>query len=185
MVLQPLPQRFPAPSQCACINECVQIVQKRTMPDGRKVSAFWGGAHNPDGTRKKKKALPEQAKGKRKAARTARAASKAEVRGRWVKQKATLEARKQWQGSRCFDKWLLQQGERTLDELAGAEAAAMPQVCHCCAVFADFLGAQKWHVYLAAVESVALGMAKNRAQAKSLLQALQKNFAVTECAENV
>ena len=155
------------------------------MPDGRKVSAFWGGADNPDGTRKKKKALPEQAKGKRKAARTARAASKAEVCGRWVKQKATLEARKQWQGSRCFGKWLLQQGERTLDELAGAEAAAMPQVCHCCAVFADFLGAQKWHVYLAAVESVALGMAKNRAQAKSLLQALQKNFAVTECAENL
>ena len=155
------------------------------MPDGRKVSAFWGGAENPDGTRKKKKALPEQAKGKRKAARTARAASKAEVCGRWVKQKATLEARKQWQGSRCFGKWLLQQGERTLDELAGAEAAAMPQVCHCCAVFADFLGAQKWHVYLAAVESVALGMAKNRAQAKSLLQALQKNFAVTECAENL
>ena len=157
------------------------------MPDGREVSAFWGGAENPDGTRKIKKALPEQAKGKRKAARAKRAATKAEVRGRWVKQilKATLEARKQWQGSRCFDKWLLQQGERTLDELAGGEAAAMPQGCHCCAVFADFWGAQKWHAYLAAVESVALGMAKNHPQGKSLLQALKRNFAVTESSENL
>jgi len=157
------------------------------MPDGREVSAFWGGAENPDGTRKKKKALPEQAKGKRKAARAKRAATKAEVRGRWVKQilKATLEARKQWQGSRCFDKWLLQQGERTLDELAGGEAAAIPQVCHCCAVSADVLGAQKWHAYLAAVKSVALAMAKNHPQGKSLLQALKKNFAVTESSANL
>jgi hypothetical protein len=33
---------------------------------------------------------------------------------------------------------------------------------------------------MAAVESVALAMAKNRPQGKSLLQALKKNFAVTE-----
>ena len=176
MVLQPLPQRFPAPSQCACINECVQIVQKRTMPDGREVSAFWGGADNPDGTRKKKKALPEQAKGKKKAARAARAASKAEVRGRWVKQKATLEARKQWQGSRCFDKWLLQQGERTLDELAGAEAAAMPQVCHCCAVFADFSGVQKWQWYVCTMEQLAKAYAKDKKVLQASLDSLKQDF---------
>ena len=130
------------------------------MPDEREVSAFWGGAENPDGTRKKKKTLPEQAKGKRKAARAKRAATKAGVCGRWVKQKSTLEARKQWQDSRCFDKWLLQQGGCLLDEPTVGETAAMPQVCHCCAMFADLLGAQKWHAYLAAVESVALAMAK-------------------------
>ena len=67
-----------------------------------------------------------------------------------------------------------------VDELARGEATAMPQVCHCCAVFADFLGAEKRHAYLTAVESVALAMAKNHPQGKSLLQALKKNFAVTK-----
>ena len=65
------------------------------MLDGWEVSAFWGGTETPDGTRNKKKALPKQANGKRKAARAKRAATKAEVRGRWVEQEATLEARKQ------------------------------------------------------------------------------------------
>ena len=35
------------------------------------------------------------------------------------------------------------------------------------------------------VESVVLAMAKNHPQGKSLLQALKKNFAVTESSENL
>jgi hypothetical protein len=34
------------------------------MPDGREVSPFWEGATNPDGTLKKKKAAPDEAKEK-------------------------------------------------------------------------------------------------------------------------
>ena len=107
------------------------------MLDGREVSVFWGGAENPDGTRKKKE-LPEQAKGKRKAARGKQAAAKAKVRGRWVKQKVTLETRTQWHGSRCFDKWLLQQSQRTYaSRRAGkgrsnGDATGMPLLCCVC-----------------------------------------------------
>ena len=42
----------------------MQIVPKRKMPDGREVSPFWEGATNPDGTLKKKKAAPDEAKEK-------------------------------------------------------------------------------------------------------------------------
>ena len=43
----------------------MQIVPKRKMPDGREVSPFWGGAHNPNGSLKKKKAAPGEAGAKK------------------------------------------------------------------------------------------------------------------------
>ena len=110
------------------------------MLDGREVSPFWGGSQNPDGSLKRKKAAPEEAKAKKQAARMQRAASKAALRTRWLKRREALEGRKQWQGSRTFDAWLLEQGECALDKMDEAETAEMPQVCHRCAVFADFLG---------------------------------------------
>ena len=70
-------------ASCSSFDQVrVQIVPKRKMPDGREVSPFWGGATNPDGTLKKKKAAPDEAKGKKKAARTKRAAAKAAMRER-------------------------------------------------------------------------------------------------------
>ena len=78
------------------------------MPDGREVSSFWGGSQNPDGSIKRKKAAPEEANAKKQAARTQRAASKAALRTCWLKRKEALEGRKQWQGSRTFDAWLLE-----------------------------------------------------------------------------
>ena len=47
------------------------------MPDGREVSSFRGGSQNPDGSIKRKNAAPEEAKAKKQAVRTQRAASKA------------------------------------------------------------------------------------------------------------
>ena len=80
----------------------LQIIPKRKMPDGREVSKFWGGATNPDGSAKKKKMPQEQVAGRKKVARTKRAATKAAMRERWVEHRKLLDGRKQWQGPRCF-----------------------------------------------------------------------------------
>jgi hypothetical protein len=73
---------------------CVQIVPKRKMPDGMEASLFSGGSQNPDGSIKRKKTAPEDAKAKKQAARTQRAASKAALRTRWLKRRETLEGGK-------------------------------------------------------------------------------------------
>ena len=161
----------------------MQIVPKRKMPDGREVSPFWGGATNPDGTLKKKKAAPDEAKGKKKDARAKRSASKAGMRERWIEQRELLEGRKQWQGPRCFDAWLLAQGERTLDQMQDAEVADLPQVCCRCAVFADLLGVQKWQWYLATVEQLAMAYSKDRKALKEHLDTLKKNFEAAPACE--
>ena len=107
------------------------------MADGRMVSPHWGGSTNPDGGLKKPKVAVAEAAAKNKVKRTERAATKATVRERWLKHREVLDGRKQWQGSRCFDQWLLGQGERVLDGLQEAEEAELPKVCCYCAVFAD------------------------------------------------
>ena len=71
------------------------------MPDGREVSKFWGGSKNPDGSVKKRKMPVEQAAGKKKVARTKRAATKAAVRQRFLGYRATQEKPK------LFEAWLL------------------------------------------------------------------------------
>ena len=146
------------------------------MPDGREVSPFWGGATNPDGTLKKKKAAPDEAKGKKKAARAKRSASKAGMRERWVEQRELLEGRKQWQGPRCFDAWLLAQGERALDQMQDAEVAEMPKVCCCCAMFADFSGVQKWQWYVCTMEQLAKAYAKDKKVLQASLDSLKQDF---------
>ena len=161
----------------------MQIVPKRKMPDGREVSPFWGGATNPDGTLKKKKAAPDEAKGKKKAARAKRSASKAGMRERWVEQRELLEGRKQWQGPRCFDAWLLAQGERALDQMQDAEVAEMPKVCYCCAMFADFSGVQKWQWFLIAVEQLAMMYSKDKKALKEHLDTLKKTFEAAPACE--
>ena len=161
----------------------LQIIPKRKMPDGREVSKFWGGAENPDGTLKKKK-LPEgQAKGRKKVARTKRAATKAAIRERWVEQRELLDGRKQWQGPRCFDAWLLAQGERTLDDMQGAEVADLPKVCHCCAEFADFSGVQKWQWFPITVEQLAMTYSKDKKALKEHLHTLKKTFEAAPACE--
>ena len=159
----------------------MQIVPKRKMPDGREVSPFWGGATNPDGTLKKKKAAPDEAP--EKAARAKRSASKAGMRERWVEQRELLEGRKQWQGPRCFDAWLLAQGECTLDQMQGAEVADLPKVCCRCAVFADFSCMQKWQWYVCAVEQLAMAYSKDKEALKEHLDTLKKNFVAAPACE--
>ena len=156
--------------------ESMQIVPKRKMPDGREVSLYWGGATNPDGSLKKEKMPEGQAKVRKKGARTKRAGTKAAIRERWVEQRKLLDGRKQWQGPRCFDAWLLAQGERALDQMQDAEVAEMPQVCHCCAVFADFSGVQKWQWYVCTMEQLAKAYAKDKKVLQASLDSLKQDF---------
>ena len=161
----------------------LQIIPKRKMPDGREVSKFWGGATNPDGSAKKKKMPQEQVAGRKKVARTKRAATKAAMRERWVEHRKLLDGRKQWQGPRCFDAWLLTQGERALDNMQEAEAAEMPKVCCRCAVFADFSCMQKWQWYVCAVEQLAMAYSKDKEALKEHLDTLKKNFEAAPACE--
>ena len=156
--------------------ESMQIVPKRKMPDGREVSLYWGGATNPDGSLKKEKMPEGQAKVRKKGARTKRAGTKAAIRERWVEQRKLLDGRKQWQGPRCFDAWLLAQGERALDQMQDAKVAEMPQVCHCCAVFADFSGVQKWQWYVCTMEQLAKAYAKDKKVLQASLDSLKHDF---------
>ena len=98
------------------------------MPDGREVSKFWGGSVNPDGSLKKKKMPVEQVAGKQKAARTKRAGTKAVVRQRFLDYRATQEKRKQFDGPRTFDAWLLHVAGEHMESADSADAAPMPQV---------------------------------------------------------
>jgi hypothetical protein len=129
------------------------------------------------------KAAPEEAKAKKQAARTQRAASKAVLRTRWLKRREALEVRKQWQGSRTFDAWLLEQGEFALNKMDEAEAAEMPQVCHRCAVFADLLGVQKWQWYVFTMEKLAWVYAKDQKALQASLDGLKQDFQLSTTSE--
>ena len=118
-----LPTDDSRPNDC-----CPLIIQKRKMPDGREVSKFWGGSKNPDGSAKKKRMPVEQVAGKKKAARTKRAGTKAAVRQRFLDYRATQEKRKQFDGPRTFDAWLLHVAGEHMESADSADAAPMPQV---------------------------------------------------------
>ena len=105
------------------------------------------------------------------------------MRERWVEQRELLEGRKQWQGPRCFDAWLLAQGERTLDQMQDAEVADLPKVCCRCAVFADFSCVQKWQWYVCTVEQLAMAYSKDKEALKEHLDTLKKNFEAAPACE--
>ena len=98
------------------------------MADGREVSRFWGGAKNPDGSLKKQKMPAGEVVGRKKAARTKRAATKAEVRQRFLRYRGEQERRKQFDGPRTFDAWLLHVASEHMQSADSADAAPMSQV---------------------------------------------------------
>ena len=113
-------------SRFDCVS--VQVVPKRKMPDGREVSPFWGGAKNPDGSLKKQKMPAGEVVGRKKAARTKRAATKAAVRQRFLDYREVQERRKMFDGPRTFEAWLLHVANERLESADSADAAPMPQV---------------------------------------------------------
>jgi hypothetical protein len=108
--------------------KCVQIASKRKMPDGREVSLFWGGSRNPDGSLKKQKMPGGEVVGRKKAARTNRAAAKAAVRQRFLDYREVQERRKLFDGPRTFEAWLLHVANERLESADSADAAPIPQV---------------------------------------------------------
>ena len=101
------------------------------MKDGREVSAFWGGATNPDGSKKKKATLTTKAevKARHKAKEAERSARRKAVRKLFEERRNALEQLNAWQGPRKFEEWLLRLAEGVL--VGGDKAAApeMPEVC--------------------------------------------------------
>jgi hypothetical protein len=110
----------------------VQSTAKRTLADGREVSAFWGGSKNPNGSKKRSKLVPEEAAAKQKVNNQQRAARKADMRRRFQEHRAVLEGRNQWQGTRKYDEWLMEIAGRALGDREEAEAAVMPMVLLLC-----------------------------------------------------
>ena len=133
---------------------------------------------------KRKAKNKEGSQAKNKAARTGRAATKKAVRTRWLKHREMLDERKQWQGSRCFDQWLLEQGESSLDGMQEEEEAEMPQVCCHCAVFANLSGLQKWQWYLCSIEMLAVAQAKDKPAMTARLVKFREKFAAASVGES-
>ena len=101
---------------------CVQSRAKRTLADGREVSAFWGGSLNPNGSKKRSKLAAPEAAVKRKVGEQQRTARKADLRRRFQVYRAALEGRNLWQGTRKFDEWLMETAGRALGDMDAAEA---------------------------------------------------------------
>ena len=87
-----------------------------------------GVTKNPDGSLKKQKMPVGEAAGKKQAARTKRAATKAAVRQRFLHYMGVQERRKQFDGPRTFDAWLLHVASEHMESADGADAAPMAQV---------------------------------------------------------
>ena len=84
-------RRFASARVCALISvACVQSRAKRTLADGREVSAFWGGSLNPNGSKKRSKLAAPEATAKQKAAEQQRTARKADLRRRLQVHRAVL-----------------------------------------------------------------------------------------------
>ena len=90
--------------------------------------AVLGGARNPDGSLKKQKMPAGEVVGRKKAARTKRAAAKAAVRQRFLDYREVQERRKMFDGPRTFEAWLLHVANERLESADSADAAPMPQV---------------------------------------------------------
>ena len=125
---QTLPRFFlPAPMpfiQVACAG-CPKAKDARRQGG---VAVLGGGAKNPNGSLKKQKMPAGEVVGRKKAARTKRAATKAEVRQRFLRYRGEQERRKQFDGPRTFDAWLLHVASEHLDSTNNADPAPMPQV---------------------------------------------------------
>ena len=89
---------------------------KRHMPDGREVSALWGGNINPDGSLKKKKRFvtKDQVQARRKENKATRKENSEKVRTLFIKRRAAAEETGKWRGPRKFEPWMLSVAERVL-----------------------------------------------------------------------
>lgn len=115
---------------------CVQVRSKRRRADGTEVSAFWGGARNPDGSAKRPaRFVGADAKRERQRELTARkSAERARVRERFLKLREGCEKLGRWTGPRKFEEWLLGLATKVLD---AQDETAIPEVL--CAFLCDGL----------------------------------------------
>ena len=100
----------------------------RLLVSGKHASPFWGGSTNPNGTKKKvaRYDTKEKKSARQKEIAQKRAASKKDVRQRFMRRRTELEKLKLWRGPRKFEGWLLQLGERALDNINDVDEL---QVC--------------------------------------------------------
>ena len=92
------------------------------------VAVLGGGARNPDGSLKKQKMPAGEVVGRKKAARTKRAATKAAVRQRFLHYREVQERHKLFDGPRTFEAWLLHVVSEHMESAGSADAATIPQV---------------------------------------------------------
>ena len=108
----------------------MQSRNKRLLADGKEASPFWGGADNPDGSKKKVAEYDTQDKkrARQKVCQQRAGAKSKQVRKLFVKRRDELLKLGQWQGPNVFQEWLMQLATGVLQGEDGAAAAQMPEV---------------------------------------------------------
>ena len=120
------------PARFAIVFElwCMQSRNKRLRADGEEASQFWGGAVNPDGSKKKvaKYNTEDKKKGRQKVCQQRAGAESKQVRKLFVERRDELLKLGQWKGPNVFNKWLMQLATKVLEGEGEAAAAQMPEV---------------------------------------------------------
>ena len=120
------------PARFATVFElwCMQSRNKRIRADGEEASPFWGGADNPDGSKKKVAEYDTQDKkrARQKVCQQRAGAESKQVHKLFVKRRDELLKLGQWEGPSVFQQWLMQLATRVLQGEDEAAAAQMPEV---------------------------------------------------------
>jgi hypothetical protein len=108
---------------------CMQSRNKRIRADGEEASPFWGGADNPDGSKKKvaKYNTEDKKKARQRVCQQRAGAESKQVRTLFVKRRDNLLKLGQWKEPNMFHKWLMQLAIKVLEGEGEAAAAQMPE----------------------------------------------------------
>ena len=108
----------------------MQSCNKRLRADGEEASPFWGGADNPDGSKKKvaQYDTEDKKRARQKVCQQRAGAESKQVRKLFVERRDELLKLGQWEGPNVFQQWLMQLATRVLQGEDEAAAAQMPEV---------------------------------------------------------
>ena len=108
----------------------MQSCNKRLRADGEEASLFWGGADNPDGSKKKvaQYDTEDKKRARQKVCQQRAGAESKQVRKLFVERRDKLLKLGQWEGPNVFQQWLMQLATRVLQGEDEAAAAQMPEV---------------------------------------------------------
>ena len=97
---------------------------------GKEASSFWGGADNPDGSKKRvaEYDTKDKKKGRQKVCQQRARAESKQVRKLFVERRDELLKLGQWKGPNVFQQWLMQLATKVLQGEDEAAAAQMPEV---------------------------------------------------------